>query len=76
MTLTYQSDQVLLDVIDNGQGFNPAEIADTSKGYGLPTARRRVMELGGTLSIESTPGDSTGISARIPTPNPAPSTDT
>lgn len=75
MTLTYQSDQVLLDVIDNGHGFNPEEITDTSKGYGLPTARRRVMELGGTLSIESTPGDSTGISARIPTPNPTPSTE-
>lgn len=75
MTLTYQPDQVLLDVIDNGQGFDPVEIADTSQGFGLPTARRRLMELGGTLSIESTPGGGTGISARIPTPNPTPSTE-
>lgn len=70
MTLTYQPEQVLLDVIDNGRGFDPAEIAAESQGFGLPTARRRLRERGGTLSIESTPGDGTGISARMPTGDP------
>lgn len=72
LTLTYQDDQILLDVLDNGRGFDPTTVRetpdtrDTGTGFGLPTARRRLQELGGRLIIESAPGAGTGISARIP----------
>ena len=67
MTLTYQDDQILLDVIDNGQGFDVAEVI-RKKSIGLPTAQRRAEGLGGTIIIESTIGSGTGISARFPYP--------
>lgn len=80
LTLTYQDDQILLDVLDNGRGFDPATVSEaqdtrtTGTGFGLPTARRRLQELGGSLIIESAPGAGTGISARIPDPGTTPST--
>ncbi len=68
MTLTYQPEQVLLDVLDNGTGFDVIEVMRRGS-VGLPTASRRAEELGGKLTIESTPGGGTGVSARIPTPH-------
>lgn len=65
MTLTYQEDQILLDVLDDGKGFDIAEMM-RRKSVGLPTAQRRAEHLGGSLIIESTLGAGTGISARIP----------
>ncbi|BAU96344.1 two-component system sensor histidine kinase [Corynebacterium suranareeae] len=67
VTLTYQDDQVLLDVLDNGQGFDVAEVM-RRQSVGLPTAQRRAEGLGGRLIIESTIGSGTGISARFPYP--------
>lgn len=67
ITLTYQPDQILLDVLDNGLGFDPGSLPRRDS-IGLPTAHRRAEELGGTLIIESVPGGGTGVSLRIPTP--------
>ncbi|MFD4242071.1 sensor histidine kinase [Streptomyces sp. NPDC058525] len=41
------------------------------RGHGLPAMRARVRQLGGTLTIESTPGEGTVLSAAIPL-EPAP----
>ncbi|MET9467468.1 sensor histidine kinase [Streptomyces sp. NPDC006544] len=37
-----------------------------NRGHGLPAMRARVRQLGGTLTIESTPGEGTVLSASIP----------
>ncbi|MFJ6727455.1 sensor histidine kinase [Streptomyces sp. NPDC091281] len=37
-----------------------------ARGHGLPAARARLRQLGGTLTIESTPGEGTVLSASIP----------
>ncbi|MFI8828096.1 sensor histidine kinase [Streptomyces sp. NPDC053431] len=68
LTLTYLDDQVVLDVADDGRGFDPADrSADTGvRGHGLPAMRVRAQQLGGTLTIESTPGEGTVLSAAIP----------
>ena len=65
VTLTYQEDQVLLDVLDDGKGFDVAEVM-RRRSVGLPTAQRRAEGLGGSLIIESSVGSGTGISARFP----------
>ncbi|MET9320355.1 sensor histidine kinase [Streptomyces sp. NPDC003038] len=44
----------------------PASAADPNRGHGLPAMRARVRQLGGTLTIESTPGEGTVLSAAIP----------
>jgi signal transduction histidine kinase len=72
LTLTYLDDQVRLDVADDGRGFDPAAVAgrrpggEGVRGHGLPAIRARVRQLGGTLTIESAPGDGTVLSAAVP----------
>ena len=64
LTLTYMHDQVSLDVLDDGTGFDPRQVNGDS--YGLAAMRRRLRQVGGGLEIESTPGDGTTVSASIP----------
>jgi signal transduction histidine kinase len=64
MTLTYMHDQVSLDVLDDGGGFDAGQV--NGDGYGLAAMRRRLRQVGGGLEIESTPGDGTTVSACVP----------
>ncbi|MEU4689599.1 sensor histidine kinase [Actinoplanes sp. NPDC023714] len=66
VTLSYLDDEVALDVIDDGAGFDPG--TGREGGYGLTIMRQRVEAFHGTLQIETEPGAGTGISARIPLP--------
>ncbi|MER5685629.1 sensor histidine kinase [Streptomyces sp. NPDC002205] len=43
------------------------------RGHGLPAMRARLHQLGGTLTIESAPGEGTVVSAEVPLPAPSPS---
>ncbi|MFI5529081.1 sensor histidine kinase [Kitasatospora sp. NPDC051853] len=73
LTLSYLGDQVVLDIGDDGRGLPPAppdSDADPSRGHGLPAMRARVRQLGGTLTVESTPGEGTVITAAIPLEGP------
>jgi signal transduction histidine kinase len=71
LTLTYLDDVVLLDVRDDGVGFEP-ELADRDRdgwqagGFGLSGMRERLEQHGGTLTIESAPGTGTTIAAALP----------
>jgi signal transduction histidine kinase len=59
---------LLVTVEDDGVGFDlkrkPA--ADPLRGLGLVGIRERVSGLGGTLRLESTPGQGTRLSAELP----------
>ena len=77
LTLSYMHDQVTLDVLDDGKGFDPncprTEIVEDAEpqhvngtGYGLAAMRRRLRQVGGSLEIESAPGDGTTVSASVP----------
>ncbi|MFF2011872.1 sensor histidine kinase [Streptomyces sp. NPDC058195] len=69
LTLTHLDDRVVLDIADNGQGFTPAGATRASgsvRGHGLPAIRARLRQLGGTLTIESAPGEGTVLSATVP----------
>ncbi|HEX8929860.1 MAG TPA: sensor histidine kinase [Actinomycetota bacterium] len=65
ITLTYLDDTLLLDVADDGVGFDPA--ADTG-GYGLVGMRHRLAGVSGTLTVESAPGYGTTLNAAVPLP--------
>ena len=62
ITLTYLGDTLLLDVADDGAGFDPAAATD---GYGLVGMRQRLSRVGGTLTVESSPGSGTTLNARF-----------
>ncbi|MDF5754298.1 sensor histidine kinase [Spongiactinospora sp. TRM90649] len=63
ITLTYMDDEVTLDVFDDGEGFDPAA---PGPGYGLAAMRERAGGVGGTLTVESAPGEGTALCLRIP----------
>lgn len=70
ITLSFLGDQAVLDVADDGQGFEPdAAGPGGGRGYGLPAMRARLRQLGGRLTVESTPGEGTVVSAAIPLEN-------
>ncbi|MEU5182323.1 histidine kinase [Streptomyces longwoodensis] len=69
LTLTLLEDQAVLDVTDDGHGFDPAAPATApagTRGHGLPAMRARLGGLGGTLTVESAPGEGTVLSAAVP----------
>lgn len=67
MTLTYQEDEVVLDVRDDGCGFHPGEVRPRgARGRGLAGIRDRAEALGGRADVESAPGEGTTVSVRFP----------
>jgi signal transduction histidine kinase len=68
VTLSYLDDVVVLDVQDDGVGFDPAATVAAAGGLGLRAMRERAEQLGGSLTIESTPGDGTTIAVELPLP--------
>lgn len=69
LTLSYLGDEVALDVVDDGLGFDPGvaqrEQAD-GVSFGLRAMRQRAERQGGSIEIESAPGEGTAVSVRIP----------
>jgi signal transduction histidine kinase len=59
-----QDGQVLIEVVDNGRGFDPS---DGHPGhFGLDSMRSRAAEIGGRLTIASSPGYGTVVRVRAP----------
>jgi signal transduction histidine kinase len=57
-------DEVTVRVGDDGAGFDPAGVPP--RHYGLVGMHERAAELGGTLTVDSTPGEGTLVTLRIP----------
>jgi signal transduction histidine kinase len=57
-------DEVVLEIADDGCGFEPAHRKPGR--FGLDTMRERSRLLGGRLEIDSTPGDGATVRARCP----------
>ncbi len=65
LTLSYMNDVVVLDVQDNGVGLDGAA-PSAGSGFGLTAMRERIEQLGGTLFVESEPGEGTTLVVEIP----------
>ena len=67
ITIRLQTDQdcILLNVIDDGQGFD-YHPNNGQGGLGLKSMQERAEQLGGWLTLESSPGKGTAISVEIP----------
>lgn len=68
VTFSYMEDCIVLDVQDDGIGFNysPSESGTTSGGFGLTAMRERVSQWHGQLLIESAPGEGTTLVIQVP----------
>lgn len=66
VTITYNSDEILLDIRDDGIGFDPASMAIPAlRGHGLRGIRERVESLGGIFDMDSAPAEGTTVSVRF-----------
>ena len=57
-----------LDVVDDGRGFDPACLETAplgGTGFGLRAMRERLADVGGSLIVESCPGEGAAIAATI-----------
>ncbi|MFI1092525.1 sensor histidine kinase [Streptomyces sp. NPDC020917] len=77
VTLGYLADDVTLDIVDDGTGFDPGRLPASDPengGFGLAAMRARVTALGGTLTIDSADARGTAVAVRLPLALPADTT--
>jgi signal transduction histidine kinase len=70
VTLSYMEGVTVLDVCDDGVGFDPVaqpRPPGREGGFGLVTMRERVEMLKGSLSVESAPGRGCTLVVELPT---------
>jgi signal transduction histidine kinase len=62
VTIAQNSDQITVEIIDDGHGFDP----ERQRGMGILGMEERVRRLGGTLTIDSAPGKGAKVKAELP----------
>jgi signal transduction histidine kinase len=69
VSVAKKGDQILVDVKDDGIGFEPAEIGpamDQDKKFGLFSIRERLESLGGAIKVASRRGHGTRVTLSAP----------
>jgi len=61
-----QTDDILIEVIDQGPGFDVTKPIDWDDHLGLSGMRERVESLGGLFKVESAADSGTKVIARLP----------
>jgi len=61
VSIRRESNEVHIEVQDNGVGFNSLEVDRRAKGFGLFSVRERLTYLGGRVEIKSAPGNVTRV---------------
>lgn len=64
LRLIQQENEIVLEVHDDGQGFDPTNAFPGH--FGLRSMQERATKMEGTLTIESTPRQGTGLRLQIP----------
>lgn len=67
LQLTAHSGELAMHIRDNGGGFDPARVR-LNAGVGLSSFRERLERYGGTLRIDSAPGEGATVHVLIPLP--------
>ncbi|WP_374454019.1 sensor histidine kinase [Nocardioides sp.] len=65
LTVHREDDRLVLEIVDDGRGFDPAAGADEGH-FGLRTLDGLVRESGGTLEVESAQGEGTTLRMEVP----------
>ncbi|MGW1752184.1 sensor histidine kinase [Streptomyces sp. NPDC002092] len=71
VTLVYgEEGAAAVEVCDDGAGFDPGAVrsAGDCRGFGLGGARERLVALGGSLAVDSAPGQGTRVRASLRDP--------
>jgi Signal transduction histidine kinase len=67
VNIDFGKDDFSVHVRDDGRGFDPVPVSASSNGhYGIIGMRERVKRVGGTLTLDSRPGEGTELTLRLP----------
>jgi signal transduction histidine kinase len=66
LTLSRARGRVVLEIADNGSGFDPGLAVP---GLGLASMRERAAAVGGTLRVAAAPGQGTRVKLAVPVPS-------
>jgi signal transduction histidine kinase len=68
VTIKSRADSVILHVSDDGCGFEPDRVMDTTSGerLGLTTMHERARSVGGYLKVESEPNKGSQVTLTVP----------
>jgi signal transduction histidine kinase len=66
VTLRFEDHRTFVQVQDHGKGFVPDDVRSKAGHIGLSTMRERVEMMGGTLTIDSRPGQGTRVVVEVP----------
>jgi signal transduction histidine kinase len=64
--------ELRIEIEDDGRGFDPGVKKEDRPHYGLLGIRERAELLGGTATVESSPGAGTRLEVRVPLPDAPP----
>lgn len=64
LSLVRRDDHGVLEIDDDGRGFDPSRVR--AEGQGLRNMRERARTMGGDVIVQSTPGEGTTIEVRLP----------
>lgn len=66
ISVTTKSKKLVLDIVDNGVGFDHTSLQSKGRGIGLKNLKRRTALIDGILNIFSEKGKGTRIKLRVP----------
>jgi signal transduction histidine kinase len=65
--LAARNGSVVLEVVDDGRGFDPETAGGAARRLGLASMRERARTAGGRLTIRSRRGGGTTVRVEVPT---------
>ncbi|MBI5081782.1 MAG: hypothetical protein HZB17_10820 [Chloroflexi bacterium] len=64
--------QVRVEIVDNGKGFDSAQLSvDDGQHFGQRIMRERAEEIGGTVEVQSATNQGTRVLINVPLPKAA-----
>jgi signal transduction histidine kinase len=66
VTMEHERGALLITIEDDGKGFLPGTTPRHGLHFGLQTMRERAEASGGTLEVQSSPGQGTRVIVRLP----------
>ncbi len=66
VTMRADAETFVVEIVDDGRGFDPEEVRQSPGHLGIRLIRDRVAEAGGTFRVEAAPGSGTRVHAELP----------
>jgi signal transduction histidine kinase len=66
VTFEAQGGQAVICIDDDGVGFDMSDVYSEGQHFGVQVMKERMVALGGSLDIDSRPGQGTRVTAKLP----------